>query len=105
MNLNCCILENEPIYIEQLSILLHQWEVTVKCSLHIDSALSSSYFFQLNTNKYDIIFIDIVLEKDMNGIEVARKLRTNSYPGDLVFLTNFQDYVFDGFLYMLWIIY
>lgn len=97
MNLNCCILENESIYIRQLSSLLEQWETESNCQLHIDWALSGIKFLQMDSKKYDIIFIDIILDNDQNGIEIARKLRADSFKGELVFLTNFQDYVFEGY--------
>ena len=98
MNLNCCILENEIIYTNQLTQLLHQWEVETSCNLSIDTFTSSHQIYEIIHKKhYDIFFIDIVLDDTENGIEVAKNLRSSSCSGDLVFLTNFQDYVFEGY--------
>ena len=98
MNLNCCILENESIYTNHLTELLHQWENETSCNLSIDSFTSTEQFYQAIEQKYyDILFIDIVLDDTENGIEVAKNLRSSCPCGDLVFLTNFQDYVFEGY--------
>ena len=98
MKLNCCILENETIYTEHLIQLLYQWQNNSSCSLMIDTVCSAAELYQLIHQKYyAVIFIDIVLDHGENGIDVAKSLRSESYDGDLVFLTNFQDYVFDGY--------
>ncbi|MCI7097763.1 MAG: LytTR family DNA-binding domain-containing protein [Lachnospiraceae bacterium] len=98
MNLNCCILENELIYIDHLMKLLRQWQNETGCDLSVDTLCSASELYEAISQKhYDILFIDIVLNNGENGIDVAKKLRSESYSGDLVFLTNFQDYVFEGY--------
>lgn len=98
MNLSCCILENEFVYTDHLIKLLHQWEKETICELSIDTFYSASNFFEnIKSKHYDILFIDIVLDNGENGIDIAKNLRAISYSGDLVFLTNFQDYVFEGY--------
>lgn len=97
MRLNCCILEDEKMSAKQLIMLLEQWGKERNCEVLIDTALSANHFFQRNLSSYEIIFIDIVLTGDENGIEIARKLRGKTYKGDIVFLTNFQEFVFDGY--------
>ena len=98
MNPNCCILENELIYIDHLMKLLRQWQNETGCDLSVDTFCSASELYEAVSQKhYDILFIDIVLNNGENGIEAAKKLRSESWSGDLVFLTNFQDYVFEGY--------
>ncbi len=100
MKLTCCIIENEPVCILYLSKLLQQWASETKCELLIDSTVSKRDFDKQNPLAYDILFIDIVLdekEDGQNGIDIAREIRATSYTGELVFLTNFQDYVFEGY--------
>lgn len=98
MNLNCCILENELIYIDHLMKLLRQWQNETGCDLSVDTLCSASELYEAVSQKhYDILFIDIVLDNEENGLEAAKKMRSESYSGDLVFLTNFQDYVFEGY--------
>ncbi len=45
---------------------------------------------------YDIIFLDIFLEKQL-GIDIARKLRRIPYNGMIVFLTASSDYAVDSY--------
>lgn len=41
-------------------------------------------------------FLDIQMGQ-MNGIEVAKRLRESGYQGIIVFLTAFREYVFRGY--------
>ena len=62
MNLNCCILENELIYIDHLMKLLRQWQNETGCDLSVDTLCSASELYEAISQKhYDILFIDIVL--------------------------------------------
>ena len=100
MKLSCCIIENESIYVHQLTDLLLQWASGEKCHLQIDSVSSEKEFAGHDPEEYDIIFIDIILDSTDSsgtGIDIARKIRSASYTGELVFLTNFQDFVFEGY--------
>lgn len=98
MNLNCCILENEQIYTEHLIKLLRKWQSESGCDLSIDAICSAAELYQaVSENHYDVLFIDIVLDQEESGLDAAKRLRAESYAAELVFLTNFQDYVFDGY--------
>ncbi|WP_194189674.1 LytR/AlgR family response regulator transcription factor [Clostridium chrysemydis] len=43
-----------------------------------------------------VMYLDIELG-DINGIELAKKIRDRGYNGDIIFLTVSKDYVFDSF--------
>ena len=47
-------------------------------------------------NKIDLLFLDIEMGK-LNGMETARKLCADSDALQIVFVTGFSDYVFDGY--------
>lgn len=98
MILNCCILEDEAIYSDHLTKLLKQWKQGKDCDLSIDVyRFPSELYPVIHQISYDIIFLDIMLDSREAGIETAKKLRMDGFSGDLVFLTNFQDYVFEGY--------
>ena len=44
----------------------------------------------------NIVFLDIQM-KDINGMEVARKIRENNQELTLVFITAFVEYALDGY--------
>lgn len=48
------------------------------------------------TNNFDIIFLDIDMPK-INGIEVARTIKTNSKRTLIIFITNKEELVFETF--------
>ena len=53
--------------------------------------------FHINQqNSPDILFLDIEMDK-MNGIAVAKKLRSLNFVGIIVFLTSSKDYLLDSF--------
>lgn len=97
MNIHVTIIEDEEIFAQDLTEKIKNWfqahhqEATVKwypSSHHI--------FF---TNSYlaaDVYFLDISLRGE-NGVDIARKLREHNYKGHIIFLTGFQEYVFEGY--------
>ena len=97
MNVHVTIIEDEESFAQDLTEKIKNWfqdhhqEAIVKW-------YSSSHpvFF---TNSYlatDVYFLDISL-KEENGVDIAKKLRTNNYKGHIIFLTGFQEYVFEGY--------
>ena len=47
-------------------------------------------------NEIDLLFLDIQMGK-LNGLETAKKLRADNDTLQIVFVTGFSDYVFDGY--------
>ena len=47
-------------------------------------------------NEIDLLFLDIEMGK-LNGLETAKKLRVVNDTLQIVFITGFSDYVFDGY--------
>ena len=47
-------------------------------------------------NEIDLLFLDIEMGK-LNGMETAKKLRADNDTLQIVFVTGFPDYVFDGY--------
>lgn len=97
MNLNCCIVEDEKIYSEELYTLLVNWSNQSDCPVTVASAVCDRELLALPFLQYDIIFIDIMLKNSLTGIEIAQTLRDKNYTGEIVFLTSFCEYVFEGY--------
>lgn len=83
---------------------LEKWSLKKEVPVEILTYQSGESFFKIHKNleisadlSFDIIFIDIQLPK-MNGLSVAKKLRSMQYSEKIVFLTGFSDYVFKGYL-------
>lgn len=97
MNINIVIIENENNELEHLESELKKWgtENSIPISL---SAYSSgeNYFSQNKEHTADLFFLDIQLN-GMNGMELAKKLRSESYDGSIIFLTSYREFVFEGY--------
>lgn len=96
MKLHVGILEDEPFYKEQLLKYLDKWAAENACGIvyHIDT--SGEDFLSHLPAQLDILFLDIQL-KGINGVELAYQLRDKHYTFEIVFLTGFHEYVFQGY--------
>lgn len=99
MKIDIAILEDNDQDFSYLSSLLTDW------SYHTDNSISITRFQDTNIirdftiNSYDLLFADIEL-KDAGaetGISICEKLRANGFNNEILFLTSFKEYVFDGY--------
>ena len=62
---------------------------------------STDFISSISKEKYAFCFLDIQLDATnptaSNGLDVAKQIRQNNYSGDLVFLTSYHEYVFEGY--------
>ena len=84
---NIAICEDESYIVETISKYLQEY--------YRDTCLIYPFHFGeelLNSGiKFDIAFLDIELG-DMNGIQLAKKLKDMEYQACIVFVTNYTDY-------------
>lgn len=96
MQLNIGIVEDDPHYTNELTSLIQYWEKQNYCQISLNTYGGSTDFQQELDNSFDLIFLDIQLT-DGNGVDLAKLLRENGYRGEIVFLTSFREYVFEGY--------
>lgn len=95
--MNIAVVDDEQLIREQICSLIKKGnpEYCIEAYSSGNALLGSGHFF-------DIVFLDIQME-GINGIETARKLRTQPAPQTkgtetvLIFITGLQEYVFDAF--------
>lgn len=94
------VCEDELIYQRAITDGIGRWQAA---SGHMDvemSVYSSSedLLERLDRDaKVDLLFIDIQIPGEMNGIELARKIREKHLDMTIVFCTNYSEYVFEGY--------
>lgn len=93
------ICDDEKYDLEKIEHLLKQELHKHNISVYkIDTYLSSNEFLQNNEKimQYDVIFLDINMPQ-MNGINVAEKIRKVRDDVMLIFITAFIDYALEGY--------
>lgn len=93
------IVEDDEKQAEFLKEELLKWqrEYCEKESLDCEIFFDGEKLLTLSEETYDILFIDIELNKKDNGIEIAKRLRESQFQGEIVFLTVHKEYVFEGY--------
>ena len=96
MIIKICILEDELIYHEQIKKIIQIYKEKNNINIEADYYCCSTSELIDHACDFHLFLLDIQL-KEENGINVAKQLRTAGYKGAIVFLTSYEDYVFDGY--------
>lgn len=94
--LNVIIIEDNEIHAAELQRILEEWGEQNKICISVRRYLCGEDFFSEKYEENELFFIDIQLTS-MNGIDIAKRLRRDGFCGDIVFLTAFSEYVFEGY--------
>lgn len=96
--LKIAICDDEEIYLKKIADLIKEILDNRGISIYeIDTYLSGKDFIQNNRfMEYDLIFLDINMP-EINGLEIARKIRESRQDVLLVFVTAFMDYAMEGY--------
>jgi len=97
LTIRIAIVEDELIYAQQLKEILEQWAKQSNCLGCIDYFKNTKSFLLNDFYNYDVSFLDIELKDTMDGLELAQLMRKELYQGSIVFLTNYKEYVFQGY--------
>ena len=92
------IIEDEQIHTDLLADYLRTWSAGQGKAVSIQefSSAESFLFVWEETNDFDILFVDIQM-KEMNGIEMAKKVRERDGEIAIVFTTGIADYMGTGY--------
>ena len=93
------ICDDEPIFSNYLADKVRKILTEMKIPFTITTYSSGNELLQyLSTNKYSyhIILLDILME-DLNGIEIAHKIRKTDQDTGVVFITSTEEYSLQGY--------
>jgi len=92
------VCDDEEYYRELTKQLLIQYLDKYQVEYAIDEFSSGEEFCEqcASLTKYDIVFLDINL-KEMNGIEIAYKIRSYKKDVYIVFITSYINYALEGY--------
>ena len=94
------ICEDEKVVLDYESSLVKEWGEASICkgAFELDTYVSSEQFIFESEDKapYDLLIFDIQM-KNMNGMELAKKLRARGCDAVIIFVTGVPDYAIEGY--------
>ena len=94
------ICEDEKNILDYENFIVKQWAEKRNLSqmVELDSYVSAEQFlFEMEDKApYDVLIFDIQM-KDMNGMELAKKLRASGCDSVIIFVTGVPDYAIEGY--------
>lgn len=97
MPLTAAICDDNETQLSNLRKLLNQWSETKDFVLNIDEYISAeSFLFSYPDKPCDLLLLDIEM-KEINGMELARKLRSSGDMLPIIFITGYSEYMNEGY--------
>ena len=91
------IIEDEQVHRELLDTYIRKWGIDSKVMLTIEHYENAeSFLFHWEDMNFDVLFVDIQMS-GMNGMELARQIRTKDVNTTIVFTTGIADYLEEGY--------
>ena len=92
------ICEDEKVVLDFETSLVNKWAAGRGCPLELDTYISAEQFLFESEDKapYDVLIFDIQM-KNMNGMELAKKLRARGCDAVIIFITGVPDYAIEGY--------
>ncbi len=98
MSYRIAVCDDDPASVTYIHDLARRWAAARETAVSLESFPSAeSFLFQFTAhNDYDILLLDIEMG-NMNGIELARAVRTKNKEIPIIFITGYSDYLPDGY--------
>ncbi|GEM_PF-929524 len=93
------ICDDEQIYIDYLLQTIKHWKAandTVSIITHVYHSAEELMIGKMDLEDYDLFFLDLVLP-NMNGVDLAKIVRKSNPFCTIVFTTNYDKYLEDGY--------
>ena len=98
MDLNIAVCDDSFVDREYISKLVSLWGQKSGHYVHMDTFTSAENFLfnYSETYDFDMILLDIEMA-DMNGVELAKRIRRDNDSIQIIFITGYSDYISDGY--------
>jgi len=98
MKYKIAICDDEQNQIEYLTSLVTSWSAHAGHSCEIRTfASAEAFLFEYEEDKaYDILLLDVEM-KNMNGIELAKRIRKDNNRAEIIFITSHFEFVGEGY--------
>lgn len=98
MKYKIAICDDEQNQIEYITSIVTAWSAHERhnCEIHT-FASAEAFLFEYEEDKaYDILLLDVEM-KNMNGIELARRIRKDNNRAEIIFITSHYEFVGEGY--------
>lgn len=93
------VCDDEKVYLDCLSkkieVCFKEFEIEISLDKYLNAV---SFLEQHNQNPYDVVFLDILMP-EMNGLDVANRIRNLSEKTIIIFITTENHLVYESFDY------
>ena len=97
MPLTIAICDDNENQISELRRLLDEWSADKPFALAIEEYISAEGFlFSYSDKPCNLLLLDIEM-RGLNGMELAKRLRSNGDMLPIVFITGYSDYIAEGY--------
>lgn len=98
MKLKISICDDERNQIEYITSLVSSWSAREgHCCVIRTFASAEAFLFEYEDDKaYDILLLDVEMG-NMNGVQLAKKLRQTNDALQIIFITGFPDFIAEGY--------
>jgi len=93
--LKVAICDDEKIFVDQLKVLIYDYANKHRFGMVIDVFERGEDLLK-TTKKFDIIYLDYQMS-GIDGMDTARALRAKNVQGNIIFVTNYPDFVYSAF--------
>ena len=91
MKISIC--DDDSVQLDNLRHLLREWKSSAEIS---EYRSAEQFLFSYPDKPCDLLLLDIEMG-DMNGMELARKLRNNGDMLPIIFITGYSEFMQDGY--------
>lgn len=91
------ICENDSLWMETEKNLIESFFLNKKVKVKIVTYKSCTQLIEEYTNSFNIIFLDIENDKDINGIDAAKWLRDKETKAHIILISAFAEYMQEGY--------
>lgn len=94
---NIALVDDETNVSDQLEEWIKEYGESTGLKFNTDKFTGTTEFMKSHYEDYNIIFMDINLPNDVNGINTAKKLREECSKAVIIFCTNYAQYAVNGY--------
>ena len=93
MSLIISVCDDDPSQLSSLRVMLAEWNPTVRINEYTSA---EQFLFGYPDTPCDLLLLDIEMG-DMNGMELARRLRDKGDMLPIIFITGYSEFMQDGY--------